>query len=550
MASPSSSSNSTALTKRSADTALMPPPQQPPAKRIKRPPKIIDEDTYTNTIEHIVARDFYPGLLEMRAQREYMAAVESHDKAWINDAGRRLQDIMTPLPDGRRKFGRRGVSMTPTPVTPRLVARAGETPRGWGGETPRTPATVAAKDDETEDERQAREDEEAKARERDEMRGMSLNAFQAKYTSEDNESFNALLDRQNTKRAAKHAFLWQGNKIATGRQLAYREREAKLLKADAEGGGGSIRNNDRALVRRDPERERDGDTRKAMPDHRPSAPRNSLMFAPDSIEDTHETVAQAAQAASTAPPKAIVYTNTRLPAPPGADDYPAADNVPPSPSLSAVNAAIRGRPRPTESEVGGGGGGGSAYAGNETPRVAGYAFVDEDDPEPEPDHSLLRRLGITAEAAGDGRPNPFSLRPASRREELHHKLVDKTSKAKREGGGGGGGGVMGRIAALKGEAGGATTGKTPTPKFASSPVIARKNGGGAGGVGGRAAAGGNLTPAAQRLFARVGGATPRRDGLLAGFGAFDGSSSPARRDGGNREKVRWTPTPRVKRSTG
>ena len=39
-----------------------------------------------------------------------------------------------------------------------------------------------------------------------------------------------------------------------------------------------------------------------------------------------------------------------------------------------------------------------------------------------------------------------------------------------------------------------------------------------------------------------------KDGL-AGFGAFDGSSSPARRDG-NREKVRWTPTPRVKRSTG
>ncbi|OJD28703.1 nuclear protein dgcr14 [Diplodia corticola] len=542
MASSSSPSNSTALTKRSADTALMPPPQQPPAKRIKRPPRIIDEDTYTNALEHIVARDFYPGLLELRAQREYMAAVDSHDKAWIRDAAHRLTDVMTPLPDGRRRFGRRGVSMTPT-ATPRLVGRAAETPRGWGGETPRTPA-AASKDAETEEGKEEREDEERKERERNEMRGMSLNAFQAKYTSEDNESFNALLDRQNTKRAQKHAFLWQGNKIATGRQIAYREREAKLLKAEAEDQE-DIRNNDRALVRRDPERERDGDTRPAMVDHRPSAPRNSLMFAPESIEDTHETVAQAAQAASTAPPKAIVYNNTRLPAPAAAAG--SADSVPPSPSLSAVNDAIRGRPRRTESEVGGS----SVYAGSETPRVNGWSFVDEDDPEPELDGSLLRRLGITAEADG-GRPNPFTIHHASKREALHHRLVDKSSKAKREGGGAtpvtattatGAGGGIGRIAALKGEAGGAE--KTPTPKFASSPVLTRKNGGG-GGIAARAR--GNLTPAAQRLFAKVGG-TPRRDGL-AGFGAFNGSSTPARKGENTRDKVRWTPTPRVKRTTG
>ncbi|KAB2573018.1 Nuclear protein [Lasiodiplodia theobromae] len=544
MAPPSSSSNppppppapttTTALTKRSRDTALMPPPpQQPLAKRIKRPPKILDEDTYTGTLDHIVARDFYPGLLEMRAQREYLAAVDSNDKAWQRDAGRNLERIMTPGPDGRRRFGRRGVSMTPVATTPRLVGRAGETPRGWGGETPQTPATVrGGGKEETEEERLAREEEERREREHEEMRGLSLNAFQAKYTSEDNESFNALLDRQNAKRAEKYAFLWQGNKIATGRQIAWREREAKLLKAeeeDKEGGGvGHIRNNDRALVRRDPERERDADTRKAMPDHRPAAPRNSLMFNPDSIEDTHETVAQAAQAASTAPPKAIIYNNTRLPAPAAATGTDPENSVPPSPSLSAVNDAIRGRPRPTDSEVGSA----AAYSGSETPRVNGYAFVDEDDdPEPEPDHSLLQRLGITAGDDG-GRPNPFSIRQASKREELHHRLVDKSAKAKREGSGGG----IGRIAALKGEA---SSGKTPTPKFASSPVITRKAGGGAG----------SLTPAAQRLFARVGG-TPKRDGL-AGFAAFGGSNSggtPLRRE--NRERVRWTPTPKVKRSMG
>lgn len=518
MASPSPSSSSTALTKRNSDTALMPPP--PPPKRIKRPAKVLDEDTYTDALDHIVARDFFPGLLEAQAQQEYMQALDSHNAHWIHDAARRLTHVMTPTPDGRRRYGRRGVSMTPT--TP-MVARAGETPRGWGGETPMS-STAA---EETEDEKLAREEEETRQREREQMRGMSLNAFQSKYTSEDNESFNALLDTQNHKRAEKYAWMWQGNKIATGRLIAHREREQKLLHAEQHQDSTSlVRNNDRALVRHDPERDRDADTRPAMPDHRPAPPRNAFMFAPDSIEDTHMTVAQAAQDASTAPPKAIVYTNTRLPAPATDNDATA----PSSPTLSAVNAALAGRPHPTASEA--------VYGGNETPRVNGYAFVDEDDPEPEDlleaDSSLLQRLGITADAG----PNPFTIHQASKREALHHRLVDKTAKSKREPSGGG------RLAALKGDAVAAAgkSSSSPMPKYASSPVVSRLNVASAG-AGAAGKARGNLTPAAQRLFDKMG--TPRRK--EGGFGAFGGSSSEAGRTPLRREKVRWTPTPKVKR---
>lgn len=512
MASSSSSSNNTALTKRPATddnaSALMPPPAQPPTKRIKRPPKVLDEDTYTAALDHIIARDFFPGLLESRAQAEFLDALDSADAGWINDAAQRLTHVMTPGPDGRRRFGRRGVGLE----TPR--AGGDQTPTVWGGETPMSrQGGRGGQEEETGDERRARAEAD---RRREEVRGMSLNAFQAKYTSEDNESFNRLLDDQNRKRAEKYRFLWAGNKIASGRQIAFREREQKLLQAEAEGGrGGRIRNNDRALVRRDPETERDADARKAMPDHRPAAPKNAFMFPPDSVEDALVTVAQAAQDASTAPPRAIVYNNTRLPA--GSDPH---GSVPPaSPSLSAVDDAIRGRPRPAASEA--------AYAGSETPRVNGYAFVDEDEPEPEPepavDSSLLQRLGVTADAG----PNPFTIKQASRREELHHRLVDKSAKAKRgEVAGAGAGG--GRLAALRGE-GTAGSGKTPTPKFASSPVVASRRGG-------------NLTPAAQRLFAKVG--TPRR--AEGEFGAF-GDASPMR-SGVEREKVRWTPTPRVKRA--
>src|SRR5258706_27501 len=82
-----------------------------------------------------------------------------------------------------------------------------------------------------------------------------------KYASEDNESFNALVDKQNEKTRAKHAYLWHSNQIPSARQIAWRDREARRI----EGSNSSL---DLAIVR---------DTRPAMPNIRPSAPRNAFM---------------------------------------------------------------------------------------------------------------------------------------------------------------------------------------------------------------------------------------------------------------------------------
>src|ERR1700722_15504148 len=65
--------SSNALVRRSTDTELMPPP----AKRIKRPQKILDEETYVSGISEIIARDFFPGLLETETKQEYLDALES-----------------------------------------------------------------------------------------------------------------------------------------------------------------------------------------------------------------------------------------------------------------------------------------------------------------------------------------------------------------------------------------------------------------------------------------------------------------------------------------
>ncbi|KAI9807276.1 MAG: hypothetical protein M1833_000019 [Piccolia ochrophora] len=488
-----STKGSSALVRSSSDTELMPPP---PTKRIKRPPKVLDEDTYTDAVSEIIARDFFPGLLESDTQQEYLDALDSENRAWIASAGRRLTQVMTPGP----RRGRRGTSL----ATPRPA----DTPRGYGGDTPMSVVSDASTD--------------TTATQKPPVdTNMSLDAFQAKYTSEDNESFNKLLDKQNRKRAEKYAWLWAGNKIPAARQIAHRARETKLLESRAaqerEDGGRQLSTIEAP------------DTRKAMPDTWTAQPDNQLMFRPDGIEDTHETVQQRREAESRAPPKAVNYPATRLvPRSTTSSEDP---SVPPSPSLSTVRDALAGRPRPTDSEPG--------YTGADTPRVNGYAFVDD---EPTPSELDVPSSDPTPHLlpSSDPSPNPFKLSEQSRRESLHHRMVDRVARNKR---------ISTSTSTSTTTSSSTPTSKTPVPKFASSPRI------GGGSVRGtptshyRSAASGtrpaNLTPAAQRLWSRVG--TPSRQRNADGKGVFDEGTPGGRKVGGGSSsspglKFRWTPT--------
>lgn len=428
----SEGSTAMSLARKRFEMELMPPP--PPPKRIKRPKEVLDEDTYTEALSQIIARDFFPGLLENETQHEYLDALESRDQAWINSAGRRLQNVMTP---GRRRMK--------TPA--RRQQDGGQTPTGYVGDTPMSTISKATT---TVDEKPEIDT------------NMSLGAFQAKYTSEDNESFYKLLDKQNRKKAEKYAWLWTGNKLPSKMQLKQKEIEAKLGQTRSLFDDGFKK--DRLAIR-------DKDDRPAAPDIRETDPRNGLMFSPDGVDGTMETIAERAQAQSRAEPKSIVYENTRMPGVQLVQE----EAIPPSPSLSAVRDAIAGRPRPADrnlSVVGG---------GDETPRVNGYAFVDdENDPEPEPASAPIMKLKYQ-----DSLPNPFRLQEQSKREGLHHRMVERNAQSKR---------ASARIG---------LTGKvdqTPVPKFPSSPRVS-----------------GGLTPAAQRLWTKIG--TPKTPGSVTPFGA-------------------------------
>ncbi|KAI1365361.1 nuclear protein DGCR14 [Xylaria arbuscula] len=431
---------STALVRKRDDLELMPPP--PPPKRIKRPKKVIDEDSYTDALSQIIARDFFPGLLESETQQEYLDALDSKDPEWISSVSRRLHHVMTP---GRHR-ARRGTSLAP----------GAQTPRGFAGDTPVSVSAASSAHPE--------EGEDGDAAKPEIDTNMSLGAFQAKYTSEDNESFYKLLDKQNLKRAEKYAWLWAGNKLPSKMQLAQKKVEARLLES-----GRSLEDDgfkkDRLAIK-------GKDDRPAQPDTWKAPPNNTLMFAPDGVGDNVETQIQVAEAASRAPPKAINYQNTRLPAPYLISDD---ESAPPSPSLSAVRDAIAGRRRPaTSSEAT------STVAGSETPRVNGYAFVDDEEPDYD-EQSASPAISINL-GPGDATPNPFIIKEQSRREALHHHMVDRISQSKRASSKLG---ITGKVD------------RTPVPKFPSSP---------------RVAAGGTLTPAAQRLWSKIGSsasATPR-----------------------------------------
>jgi hypothetical protein len=446
----SEASASSALVRKRTDTDLMPPP--PPVKRIKRPRKVLDEDTYTDALSHIIARDFFPGLLESETQQEYLDALDSKDEAWIANAGRRLQQVMTP---GRRR-GR----------IPTASSFGGQTPTtGFLGDTPVSvvsASTAAAEEKTTVD------------------TNMNLGAFQAKYTSEDNESFYKLLDKQNQKRAEKYAWLWRGNKLPSKQQLKQKEIEDRIRQTRSlEDDGYS----DKRLAIRDK------DDRPAAPDHWKSKPNNQLMFAPEGVDGLLETPAQRAQAESRAAPKTIVYENTRMLAPVIVQEDA---SVPPSPSLTAVRDAIAGKSRAAYQDST------TGASGGETPRVNGYAFVDDEEPEPEP---APRRTPLITIGAGDTTLNPFQLQEQGSREALHHRMVDKISRSK-------------RTSALQGLTG--RIERIPVPKFPSSPRVS----------------GGSMTPAAQRLWGKIDSAGTRRSGDFSPFSKVKATPTPSGRGSG------------------
>ncbi|KAJ7103409.1 nuclear protein DGCR14 [Mycena belliarum] len=479
---------------------------------------VLDEDEYMESLSKIIARDFFPSLVHLDATNDYLDALRSQDPSLINASVRRLEEVAaTPL----RPF------QTP-----------GHTPYGGGpSETPlRTPRGEAPA-------KRARYDTD-----------LSLDTFQARYTSEDNSSFTEILDEENRKRKEKWGWAWEAQRrVEAQRERLLADRERLMIEPqsvvgvrekfrieaptpaglieDVKGKGkGEETQGD------DGEEEKEGeenaglalavvptdvmapqkDTRSAGVDGWKFKARNSLMFPPDADESPYHTRPTEASG----DPRAIVHGSTRLPE--QDDSRSRAVSAPPSPTRSRINAAITGtpyRPRsptinsfslvpnlpsPTPSELGPAAVKQLMTWGtlNATPRIISQS---EDLPPPS---------------------TPFHLPAPSSREVISHKLSNNASKSLR---------VKAGLLGL----GGRTPGISRTPVSGS----ASKKGSMAppSWTPRRSEAAGSLTPAARRLLDRstMGTAAARRAEAMDKIARWDGSKAKEQ----DLNRVRWTPTP-------
>ncbi|CAJ0638901.1 8274_t:CDS:2 [Entrophospora sp. SA101] len=119
---------------------------------------ILDEDSYTEAISEIIKRDFFPSLITLEAQNDYVDALGTNDPDVIREATIKLTNLTTPA--------------NKTPETPLTSRQIGE----WD-----TPASTTS--------RSTNLFKAHESLEKNYDTNMSLDSFQTKYTSEDNASY-------------------------------------------------------------------------------------------------------------------------------------------------------------------------------------------------------------------------------------------------------------------------------------------------------------------------------------------------------------------------
>ncbi|CAI9570347.1 unnamed protein product [Staurois parvus] len=179
-AGPESSLSGALVTQDQASSAVaVPTPEDVENKKPKK--KVLSEETYIENLQKIIQRDFFPDVEKLRAQKEYLEAEESGDLE-------KMRQIAI-------KFGTSGKLSRETPL-PYVTPATFETPAGIPG----TP--LAAKHrtgDEAEGEKTEEESQELP----------SLDNFLAKHTSEDNASFEQIMEVAKEKEKARNSWLYE-----------------------------------------------------------------------------------------------------------------------------------------------------------------------------------------------------------------------------------------------------------------------------------------------------------------------------------------------------
>ncbi|KAM3583018.1 hypothetical protein VKS41_004774 [Umbelopsis sp. WA50703] len=348
--------------------------KQPQVAAPSRPAIVLDEDTYTDAISYIIERDFFPNLAKLRAQQEYFDAEDSGDLMRMQHAGKELRRLATTPRNTRPRKDPLYFycfSLFRTISNPYLSPDTRSS-------AAKVQAAVAS--------RPAGMDKEVDT-------DLTLDQFQARYTSEDNASFIDLLGKANEQRKEKHKWVWD----MESNQL--RIKDAPHVESAL------------TIV----------DERDALPGTWKYKARNALMYLPD--VDKLKTKSSVNSDDGRGSPKAVVHSNTQF----SAQDLEVI-NVHKSKS---VKDAESGKMTPWNRLNG-------DEEESDLPEFSGYSLVPETPSiNPSGMNTPLMTWGeiegtpllITgSETPG---PNNFRLPQPSRREELGHKLSERASKSYR-----------------------------------------------------------------------------------------------------------------------
>ncbi|XP_047552223.1 splicing factor ESS-2 homolog isoform X1 [Lutra lutra] len=286
--------------------------------------RVLDEEEYIEGLQTVIQRDFFPDVEKLQAQKEYLEAEENGDLE-------RMRQIAI-------KFGSALGKMSREPPPPYVTPATFETPDVHTGT-----GVVGSK---ARGRGRGLEEGDGEAGEEEEKEPLpSLDVFLSRYTSEDNASFQEIMEVAKEKSRARHTWLYQAEEEFEKRQkdnLALPSAEHQAIESSQAG----------------------VETWKYKA-------KNSLMYYPEGVPDEEQLFKK---------PRQVVHKNTRF----LRDPFSQALSRSQLQQAAALNAQHKqGKVGPDGKEL----------IPQDSPRVGGFGFVATPSPAPGVNESPLMTWG-------------------------------------------------------------------------------------------------------------------------------------------------------------